>query len=254
MEQGDSPREAEGRPDPRTVLWGLAVLGILAVATSGPAGAGSGSSVGAVAAPLLVGALAGRRGAFVLVGWIVGGSAVLGGAFWGLGQVVSLGVPPELLLAAGVAVGGGLGGVVRLLGGEEDSEVPDETVTFTRGSSSESGGTPDPRPADLFETSPDPLLYFDNSGDGPVVRAVNPAFESVFGVTSTAVEDAALGDANMVTDRSDAIVRAASTGADFRATVDCETADGEDTCAVRLATVTDDVGVRGYVIYTPIST
>ncbi|MEF8855705.1 MAG: PAS domain-containing protein, partial [Haloarculaceae archaeon] len=140
------------------------------------------------------------------------------------------------------------------LGDEETPEHPDETVTFNRGKSSDSGGTPAPRPADLFEASPDPILYFDDSGEGPVVRAANPAFEGVFGLTSTAVEDAALGDALMVTGRNNAIVRAASTGADFQATVPCETAEGEVPCAIRLATVTDEVGVRGYVIYTPTST
>ena len=245
MQWGDRSQHAVGESWPRLLLGGLAVLATVAVAATGPAAA--------LAAPVLLVGLAGNRDTYALVGWIVGGAAVLGGVFWVLGTVTAIAVSPELLLAAGIAVGGGLGGVVRLLGGEDTPEDPDETVTFTRSAASESGSTPDPRPADLFEESPDPILYFDDSGEGPVVRAVNPAFESVFGVTSAAVEEAALADAHMLTDRGEAIVRAAGTGADFRATLDCETAEGEVPCSVRLATVRDDVGVRGYVIYTPVA-
>ena len=245
MQWGDRSQHAQGQSRPRLVLGALAVLATVMV--------GATDLPGAVAAPVLFVGLAGNRDTYALVGWIAGGAAVLGAIFWGIGTVASLAVSPELLLAAGIAVGGGLGGVVRLLSGEDAPENPDETVTFTRGAASETRSTPDPRPADLFEESPDPILYFDDSGEGPVVRAVNPAFESVFGVTSAAVEEAALGDAHMVSDRGDAIVRAAGTGAEFRATLDCETADGEVPCSVRLATVRDDVGVRGYVIYTPVT-
>lgn len=244
MQWGDRVRDQSRRRV--TVRLGVGLAGlVLAVAVAG-------SESTAAAAPVLVVGLAGRHNLYSLLGWIGGGAGVVGVAFWGLGKVVSLPLPPELLLGFGLAVGGGLGGVIRLLAVGEQRAETDETVTFERGGAEGGESSSEPRPADLFEESPDPILYFDDSGDGPVVRAVNPAFEETFGVTVTAVADAALADASMATDRVDDLVAAAAAGEPFRATVPCETADGSRPFRITTATRSDEAGTRGYLLYTPV--
>jgi len=95
------------------------------------------------------------------------------------------------------------------------------------------------------------VLYFDDSGDGPVVRAANRAFEETFGVGSEAVENAALADALMVTERADDLVAAAGEAAAFDAVIDCETATDDRPFRVRTVAVARSTGTRGYVLYTP---
>lgn len=236
----------------RRIWWsptlGLGVgFGLLSLAV-GLDGQGS----AAVAGPVLLVGLAGGHNLSSLLGWIGGGAVAVGALLWGVGTLFSVPFPPELLAGFGIAIGGGLGGVIRLLAVGEQEPETDETVTFERGGAGDADSTPEPRPADLFEESPDPILYFDDSGDGPVVRAVNPAFESVFGVTVEAVEGAALADASMAADRVDDLVAAASAGEAFGETVTCETAAEDGRFRLTVAARTDDAGTRGYVCYTPI--
>lgn len=229
-------------------LGGAAVTGLL---SGGPTTANLGGST--LAASLLVVGLSGRHNLLDLSGWIAGG-AILGGVLlYGVGALLAPSIAIELLVGAGVAVGGGLGGVTRLLGVGEGTTTTAEADTFTAGSDEATeASTPEPRPADLFEASPEPILYYDDAGDGPVVRAVNPAFETAFGVSAAAVEDAALGDALMTTADTEAIVAAASAGDAYAGTVTCETATAARAFAIRLASVSDEAGSRGYVLYTAV--
>jgi PAS domain-containing protein len=246
MERPDRSTPAGSQVQVRRTPASLVAGALLAVSVV----AGSPDTASVAAGPLLVVGVVGRGDLGRLVVWIAGG-AVLGGLLlWGLGEVGPLDVAPDLLAGSGIAVGGGLGGVLRLLAVGDRSPDGAETVTFDR-SGEEDGAAPEPRPADLFEASPDPIVFFDDSGDGPVVRAVNPAYESVFGVRTAAVDDAALADALKVTDDADAIVAAARDGDGYRDWLECETVDGRAEFAIRLATVSDDRGTRGYVLYTP---
>jgi len=201
----------------------------------------------ALAAPVLVAGIP-DDGVWGLVSWIVG-AAVIGGA---LGYGLATLAAPEALsiaLVFGTATGGGLGALVRVfaVGGTEQREP--ESVHI--GSTDDEDGSPDPQPADLFDEHPDPVLYFDDAGDGPVVRAANAAFEETFGVGTDTVANAALADASMTTERVDALVAAVGDGETFDAVLTCET-DGETAqFRVRTATVTDDTGTRGYLLYTP---
>jgi PAS domain-containing protein len=208
-----------------------------------------GSEAGlAAAAPILVVGTDDGLGLRSQLLWILG-AAVLGGAL-GYG-IATLAAPTAttISLGFGIAVGGGLGAVVRLLVvGDAETQQPDEMTVSSGGGGS---STPDPQPVDLFEENPDPVLYFDDSGDGPVVRAANRAFEETFGVGSEAVENAALADALMVTDRTDDIVAAAGDAESFDAVIDCETATDDRRFRVRTVAVARSTGTRGYILYTP---
>lgn len=189
-----------------------------------------------------------QREFFRLLGWILV-SAVVGGTIgWGVSQSLAP-AATTLALVFGAAAGGGFGAVVRLFVFVEDEPHSPESVTLDAGTSTDH---PDPEPLDLFEGSPDPICYFDDVGEGPVVRAVNPAFEETFGVGAETVENAALGDALMLADRTEDVVAAAAAGDAFDAVLACET--GERTLSYRVRTVAaaDAVGTRGYVLYTPV--
>lgn len=174
--------------------------------------------------------------------WIAAGCGVLGVAGWVVVTLFFSTVPPAAGLGAGIAVGGGVGAVVRLLAFGEDGSQS-ETVTVDMDDSE----TPGPRPADLFEANPDPLLYYDTSDGEPVVRAGNPAFEGTFGGTDDALDGATLPAALNVVDGDD-IVRAATAGEPFDAVCRCETAGGMDDLRIRVVPVGG--GTRGYVVCT----
>lgn len=206
----------------------------------------SGSGL-ALAAPMLLVGTEDSLGLRNQLLWILA-SALLGG---GLGYGIATVAAPTattIALGFGLAVGGGLGAVVRLLVVEDtETTEPDEMAVSSSGGGTD---TPDPQPVDLFDENPDPVLYFDNSGEGPVVRAANTAFEETFGVGSGAVENAALADALMVTDRAETIVATASEATAFGAVLGCETATGEKRFRVRTVAVARGPATRGYVIYT----
>ncbi|MEF8815139.1 MAG: hypothetical protein V5A55_15225 [Halovenus sp.] len=211
-----------------TVVVGLGVAADVSLGTAG------------TAAVLVVFAI--PEGDLLEVGlWLAAGCGVLGITGWVVATLFFSNIPAAAGLGAGIAVGGGLGAVMRLLVfGQEESQA--ETVTVDM----DDGKTPGPRPADLFEASPDPLLYY-TSGEGPVVRAGNRAFEETFDVGDNALDGTSLPEALMTAD-SDDIVRAATAGETFDAVRRCETVGGERDLRIRVVPVGD--GTHGYVMYT----
>jgi hypothetical protein len=180
--------------------------------------------------------------------WILGAAVVGGGVGYGIATLTVPTATP-IALGFGIAVGGGLGAVARLFAVGETEAQPPDTVTVS--SAGDETSVPDPQPVDLFEENPDPVLYFDDSGDGPVVRAANPSFEETFGVGDAAVENAALADALMVTERGDDIVTAASQARSADVVVACETPGGARSFRVRTVALARGGSTRGYVVYTP---
>jgi len=178
-----------------------------------------------------------------LVVWLAGGAVVGGLLGWGAGIVFA---PANAIIGFGLgfAIGGGLGAVSRLLTDEADAEPPESVTVSMEGEQADPG----PQPVDLFEAHPDPLLYYVDEGDGPVVRAANPAFAEAFGVSAGVVEDAGLADALMVESRTGDVADAAAEGEGFDGVLAGE-AGGE--FRVRVAAVSDDAGARGYVVYSP---
>lgn len=196
---------------------------------------------------LLLFGTSGDRSLRGLVVAIAVGAVVVGAIAWLasgiLGGPLSTGVAAGL----GIAVGGGLGSVIWLLAvGEEEPERPEE-VTVDMG---EDEDLPEPEPADLFEASPDPILYY--GGPEPQVRAVNPAFVETFDVEATAVEGVPLADALQVGSGSAALVDAATAGRAADETLPCETGDGTVELRVRVIPVGSGDRPAGYVVYGPL--
>lgn len=189
-------------------------------------------------------------------GGILGiGVPLLGGAAGGgaVGYAVATVIAPEIVtlgIGGGVAVGGALAVVIALLGTAEGEEESPEGVTIE--GEGDGDRSPDPMPADLFAEHPDPLIYYDDGGDGPVVRAVNPTFEGTFGVSGSTVTEVPLGDALMVTERAAEVVGGAVNAERVDLSVECETDRGTEQFRVRTAAVADAAGTRGYVVYTPL--
>lgn len=181
-----------------------------------------------------------ERSQLSLVLWIAGGSVTLGVAGW-LGMTIT-GGPVMGGVAAGLAVGGGLGAVVRLFAFSSPGSQA-ETLTVEM----DDAGTPT-EPADLFVANPDPVLYYDG-GDTPTVRAVNPAFEEAFGISEATVENEALSDA-LMTSETAAITAAARDGTQLDDVVDCERPAGDQPYRVRVVPVGDPSQSSGYVLYT----
>lgn len=200
------------------------------------------SALVAVVPILLAGHTTGRELRYLL-GWIGAGSAVFGLTGWLAATAVGVSLVGGV--AAGLAAGGGVGAVVRLFA-FSSGPSPRETVTVA--APDKESMDLDPEPADLFEASPDPILYYDGD-DKLTVRAVNPAFESAFGISETTVEMATLGDAVMATEPTP-LVDAATNGESVETVVDCETPAGDSPYYVRVVPVGDGQRTRGYVVYT----
>lgn len=180
-------------------------------------------------------------GLLAIVSWIGIGAIALAAILLAIDVAVDLPFSRPVALGLGLALGGGLGGLVHLVRDEEQTEVSDETVTVA----SETP-TPEPKPADLFEGHPDPVLYYADEGHGPVVRAVNPAFGDCFDVPTDRLDGAPLSDGLRVTG-DETVDPEAVTDGGLDTVVQCETPDGDVT--FRLRTVERD-GV-GYLLYTP---
>lgn len=225
----------------RTPSWSVATetglgIGLLLWLFSGE----SGLYVATV--PILLATPNGERNLFSLFLWIGGGSVGLGALCW-LAMTVT-GGPVMGGVAAGLAVGGGLGAVVRLF---LFSTPGSQAETLTVEMDDEEPGL-SPEPADLFAASPDPILYYAGA-ETPTVRAANPAFENAFGVTETTVENEPLGDA-LMTSETGGIVDAARAGSQFETVADCERADGKTPYRVRVVPVGENAQSSGYVLYT----
>lgn len=224
-------------------------LGLVASVTAGLAGAllAAGAATGSPeAASLAVLSLVGadRQSLGGLVGSIAAGALAVGALAWLVAEgtgALPMSVP--VATGLGLAVGGGLGSLVWLLATDEAETDATETVTVDM--AGEDGATPTPEPVDLFEASPDPILYY--AGEGPAVRAVNPAFEAVFGVDGATLEDAPLAEGLQVAE-AEAVVEAARAGDAFDEVVACETADGERRMRLRVA-ATGGGRTEGYVLY-----
>lgn len=202
-------------------------------------------SAPAAAAVLFVGGLDARsRGLAGLVGWIVAG-AILGAAVgYGVGSTVSLPLSTAGAAGLGAALGGGVGGISQFLTADEQATADDERVTVDMASDD---GT-DPRPADLFEEHPDPVLYVTTAAGGPVVRAANAAYERIFDLPATAIEDAPLGEVLRV-EEGTVIVDSLADGDAVDETLAFETTAGRRRFRVRSVAATDD----GYLLFTPVA-
>lgn len=180
-----------------------------------------------------------------MLAWIGGGAVVLG-----LGGFVTTTLAPVALSATvgaalGLAVGGGLGAITYLLLGSE--ETADETETMTVDMAEDSAGRP--RPADLFASHPDPLIYYAGRGDGPTVTTVNPGYAETFGRATDEVAGAPLGDAIGATGAVTDLLAAIEAGEEHATTLTCETIQGAREFRVRPVTVEANDGLHGYLVY-----
>jgi len=216
----------------------LFCLGCLAVLVTGDAATG-----GPVTAVLLAAAGTRRlRGVGGLLSGLVIGAFI--GAGIGYAAVTVLGAPITLIgaVSLGLALGGGLGVVTNYLVTGDEGSV-DETMTVEREPAQAT-----PTPADLFDEHPDPVLYVADEGHGPVVRAANAAYGTVFDIPADAVLGAPLEEAVLAGDDTERVVTAVEAGERLDAVVTCETGDGERTFRIRTAGAGDD----GYLVYTPV--
>lgn len=228
------------------VAVALATGLVIGVAPTADPTAGTASLV---AAPLLL-ASPRRKSLAGLVTSIAVGALVLGAVAWVVASQTTL-LPLGTTVAAGLglAVGGGLGSVVWLLGLEETEEASTEEVTVDM--AEETTERPTPEPVDLFDASPDPIVFFAGDDGHPVVMAVNAAFEGTFGVSGSALVDTPLADGLLVAEGAEDLAAAAQAGDSFDRVLVCETDDGERRMRVRLAVTRDPEDSGGYVIYTP---
>jgi len=184
-------------------------------------------------------------GLLTVVGWIGAGAIALAAVLLALDLVVDLPFSRELALVLGLAMGGGLGGVANLLREGEDLQHSDETMTVDVDPSPDT--TPDPRPADLFDGHPDPVLYYAEAGHGPVVRAANGAFGETFDVPPDRLAETPLSEALLVAGQETVTAEAVTDGS-LDTVVECSVPDG--TAQFRLRTVGTDK--TGYLLYTPV--
>lgn len=183
-----------------------------------------------------------------LLAWIAAGAVGGGAIAWLVATIGNLSVATQALLGLGVSLGGGVSVVGHLLT-TEDVESDPETVTVPTDDETESADSPLPTGDDLFETHPDPVLYFAEMGDTPAVRAVNPAFEAAFGISTETAGDAPLSDALMTADRRQELAERAVREPIDR-TVTCETVDGQRSVRLR-SVLLDGQWTHGYVLFTP---
>jgi len=224
---------------PAVVVGGLVAVVAVALLTAGT------PSSALPATLLIVGDTRGRSGFVTMVGWIVGGALAAGALGYAAVGVVALPLSPPGAAGLGLALGGGLGALSNLLvadaGGTDEPEPESVTVEM------DGAESPSPRPADLFEGHPDPVLYVTDEGAGPVVLAANRAYAETFDIPADTITGTPLDEVAMLADDS-VDVTAAVVGRDsLDGIYDCRTPDGER--SFRLRSVGSDTD--GYLIYTP---
>lgn len=193
--------------------------------------------------------LTGDPGSIVeLVAWLAIGAVVLGAVGWAAITVLVPDVDPTLGLMGGIAVGGGLGTVVRLMTVPE-AEDTGESVTIETGTDEDS--TPEPRPADLFEASPDPMVYYAAGSDSATALAVNPAYREAFLPDDAIVEGTPVADLLDVA-ASGPILAAIDDAEHQEDRVEMETSDGVRTYRVRVIPGHEG-STSGYVTMTPVA-
>lgn len=222
----------------------VALLVILPVAI---AVGGSGSALGATLLVASTGERGSGRRLLSLAMHLAGGAVVGGLVGYGVASVATSGMT-TLGVGFGLALGGASGLVTTLLREGENQSDESEAVTVE----TDENESPEPQPADLFTRHPDPLLYYEDEGNGPVGRAANPAFEEWFDVGTSTVMGAPVVDVLMAVDGPEELADAVATDESVDVTVTCETASGTGRFRLRTAAVTDGPEARGYVVYTPI--
>lgn len=225
-------------------VFALAIGLSVAVAVSADLG-GAGAAPASLAVALAV--TGGSTDLRRLAGAIATGAVALATVGWLGAAAVLPDVSSPLAAGLGVAVGGGLGAVVWLLAAGDDADRGPGTVDVDMGADAD----PAPQPADLFAASPDPIVFFVDRGDGPVVRALNPAFEESFGTDAAALEDAPLAEALPAGADAEAVL-AGGDGAAHDAVYDCETVDGTRPMRLRVA-VTGEGASAGYLLYSAVA-
>lgn len=183
-----------------------------------------------------------------LVAWLAIGAVVLGAVGWAVVSVLVPNVDPTLGLMGGIAVGGGLGAVIRLLTVPE-AEDTSESVTIETGGDEDSSS--EPRPADLFEASPDPMVYYAAGDDPTIALATNPAFREAFLADDAAVEGTPIGDLLDVA-ASGTVLASMKNAERHDERVEMETSDGVRTYRVRVIPGRGG-STSGYVTMTPVA-
>lgn len=225
------------------VAWGVGAVASALVTTT------TGDGLAMAASLLFLGDVREKRGLTWLVGWLVGGSLLGAGLGYAAALLIS-GFPlaTQGAVGLGIALGGGVGVVSNLLAAEAQGDDVDQTESMTV--DMETDDSPSPRPADLFDDHPDPVLYVADRGHGPVVLAANDAFAETFDVPADALGETPLAESLMADDESDTavetVVDAVASGDPVDETLACRTPSG--TVQFRLRTAGG--GADGYVIYT----
>jgi hypothetical protein len=223
-----------------------------AVAIAGTLGQLSGTAVdGAdlgyvLATPLLSATPIGdREGLGALVAWIVGGAVFGAVVGFVVHDVVAVSLTRIGVAGMGVALGGGLGGLVYFLSVGEAEADPDSGITVEM---SDERTAPEPRPADLFEDHPDPVLYVADEGGGPLVRAANPAYGETFDLPTTALAGAPLEETLVPAGQLGDLPEALGAGQEVDRELRLETTAG--VAAFRVRSIGDPAD--GYVLFTPL--
>lgn len=234
-------------------LSAVALPGLALSVVSGALLAPTQSLAAGFACLLLAGGTRERDGVAGLLGWLVAGSVLGGGLGYAAVAAGDVPVPTDGAVGLGIALGGGLGVVSNLVAADAGRESPPDTESDSATVALADDDARSPRPADLFDGHPDPVLYVADEGHGPVVRAANRSFATTFDVSRDAMRGTPLEDALLTTlatdatlSASDVVERVSSEDAtDVAAT--CRTADGDARFRLR------DVGdaADGYVVYTP---
>lgn len=230
-------------PDDRAraaTVAGACALFALAVALDGDGG------TAARAALLAVGGGRARSGVATLVGWLVGGALLGAAGGYAAVALVALPLSTQGAVGLGIALGGGLGAVSNLLAADDDVELDGERDAVTVEMEADESA-PSPRPADLFDGHPDPVLYVADEGHGPVVMAANRAYAETFDVAAATITGTPLDEALFVEGDPSPVAGAVAAGETVDEVFACQTPDGER--SFRLRTVGGDGD--GYVVYTP---
>lgn len=246
------PRRPERTSEPLARGHRVSFVAGVAIAASTLLTVEPGTDVALFAGLLFIGDVRERSGLTALVGWLVGGSLFGGALGYGLTVVVT-GVPLATQggVGLGIALGGGVGVVSNLLaadaGAADDAADTGESVTVDM----DAEDAPSPRPADLFDGHPDPVLYVADQGHGPVVLAANDGFGATFDVPVDALSGTPLAEALLATEDAassadvSTVLDAATAQNQADVVIDCQTPGGAT--PFRLRTVGG--GADGYVLY-----
>jgi hypothetical protein len=240
---GPEATDHEGGPT-RSIAGWTAAMFLAAVVAWAHGSVGGGGHEYALATMLLVAvSLPDSEGLGTLLAWILGG-AVLGALVGFVSHgVVDVSLTRVGLVGLGTALGGGLGGLVYFLSIGEAEEGTDAGVRVDM----DREDAPEPRPADLFEEHPDPVLYVADEGGGPVVRAANVAYGETFDLPPSALAGTPLSEALVPAGEIGDLAETLAAGESVDRELRFETAKRERPFRVRSVGNPAD----GYVLFTP---